>query len=110
MGNRAGRRKDRTEPLASPGIAHRGAAVITPAISILSAVEGLKLLGQQPEAYIIPATLVIIAGLFAIQRFGTRVVGTLFGPVMLVWFVTIAVIGINQIARNPQVIAAIDPA
>ena len=86
-----------------------GDAVITPAISILSAVEGLKLLDPALEAYVIPATLVIIAGLFAIQRFGTGVVGTLFGPVMLVWFATIAVMGIVQIARNPQVLGAVNP-
>ena len=86
-----------------------GDALITPAISILSSVEGLELLDPGFKAFVIPVTLVIIALLFAIQRFGTAVVGNLFGPVMVVWFLTIAVLGTIQIIAHPLVIAALSP-
>ena len=86
-----------------------GDAIITPAISVLSAIEGLKLLDARLEAYIIPVTLAIIVGLFAIQRFGTDIVGRLFGPVMLVWFVVIGALGAAQVAGNPGVLAAVSP-
>ena len=87
-----------------------GDAVITPAISILSSVEGLSLLNPGFTTYVIPLTIVIIFGLFAIQRFGTSVVGTLFGPIMVLWFVTIAVLGTIQIIAHPLVLAALNPA
>ncbi|WP_375410898.1 potassium transporter Kup [uncultured Methylobacterium sp.] len=87
-----------------------GDAVITPAISILSAVEGLSLLGDRFTAAVIPLTLVIVVGLFAVQRFGTGVVGRVFGPVMLAWFGTIAVLGAVQVAGNPIVLTALNPA
>ena len=87
-----------------------GDAIITPAISILSAVEGLTLLSPAFGNLVIPITLAIIVVLFAIQRFGTHIVGTLFGPVMLVWFATIGVLGAVQIVGNPQVLAAANPA
>lgn len=86
-----------------------GDAAINPATSILSAAEGMQLLGPGLERYVIRITLVIIVGLFAIQRFGTGVVGALFGPVMLVWFVTISVLGANQVIRHPGVLAALNP-
>ena len=86
-----------------------GDAVITPAISILSAVEGMKLLGGGFDAYVIPVSLAIIVGLFAIQRFGTAIVGGLFGPVMVIWFVVIGVLGATQVAANPAVLAAFSP-
>ena len=86
-----------------------GDAIITPAISILSATEGLTLLDPGFADWIIPLTLVVIVALFAIQRFGTHVVGTLFGPVMLVWFVAIALLGGAQVVRNPGVLAAFNP-
>lgn len=86
-----------------------GDAVINPAISVLSAAEGIQLLGPGLERYVIRITLVIIVGLFAIQRFGTGVVGALFGPVMLVWFATIGVLGANQVIRHPGVLAALNP-
>ena len=86
-----------------------GDAIITPAISILSAVEGMKLLGGGLQQYVIPITLVIVVILFAIQRFGTGVVGTLFGPVMIVWFVTIAMLGATQVVANPVVLQAFSP-
>jgi KUP system potassium uptake protein len=87
-----------------------GDAIITPAISILSAVEGLTLLSPRFGELVIPITLAIIVVLFAIQRFGTNVVGTVFGPVMLLWFATIGVLGALQIVNNPQVLAAANPA
>ncbi len=86
-----------------------GDAIITPAISILSAVEGMELLGAGLERFVIPITLVIVLILFAIQRFGTGVVGTLFGPVMVAWFATIAGLGANQIMANPVVLRAFSP-
>ena len=87
-----------------------GDAIITPAISILSAVEGLTLINEGLASYVIPITLVIIVGLFAIQRFGTGLVGGVFGPVMVLWFVTIGALGAVQIAANPAVLAAFNPA
>ena len=86
-----------------------GDAVITPAISILSAIEGLKLLDPSFEKLVIPLTLVIIVLLFAIQRFGTNLVGLLFGPVMVLWFVTIGALGLSHVIANPEVLLAINP-
>ncbi|WP_342358369.1 potassium transporter Kup [Terrarubrum flagellatum] len=87
-----------------------GDAIITPAISILSAVEGLTLIDERFAAWIIPVTLVIIVVLFAVQRFGTERIGGLFGPVMALWFLTILVLGLVQIIRNPGILAAFNPA
>ncbi|ATQ43829.1 potassium transporter Kup [Caulobacter mirabilis] len=87
-----------------------GDAMITPAISILSAVEGLSLLDQRLSSAVIPLTLTIVAGLFLIQRRGTGALGALFGPIMLTWFVVIAVMGAWQVALNPMVLKAINPA
>jgi KUP system potassium uptake protein len=84
-------------------------ALITPAISVLSAVEGLQLLDPDLKRWIIPITLGVIAALFAYQRHGTARVGSLFGPIMVVWFVVIALIGAVPIVRNPQVLAALNP-
>jgi KUP system potassium uptake protein len=86
-----------------------GDAVITPAISILSSVEGLSLISPHFTTFVIPLTLVIIVGLFALQRFGTAVVGSLFGPIMIVWFATIGVLGAIQIVAHPVVILAANP-
>ena len=86
-----------------------GDGVITPAISVLSAVEGLKVLTPALGHWIVPITLVIIIGLFVLQRSGTARVGAMFGPIMVVWFATIAVLGVVAIARQPQVLWAIDP-
>ena len=86
-----------------------GDSIITPAISVLSAVEGLKIAAPALESYIIPITMVIIAGFFAIQRFGTGAIGKLFGPVMIVWFLTLGALGIFSIIKNPQVIMAVNP-
>jgi KUP system potassium uptake protein len=86
-----------------------GDAVITPAISVLSAVEGLKLAAPALEAYVVPITLVILAGLFAVQSRGTGRVATFFGPIMFVWFSALAVTGGLHIADDPTVLFAINP-
>jgi len=84
-------------------------ALITPAISVLSAVEGLELLSPDFKQAVVPMTLAVLAVLFAVQRHGTARVGSLFGPIMVVWFVVIAAIGILPILRHPQVLAALNP-
>jgi KUP system potassium uptake protein len=84
-------------------------ALITPAITVLSAVEGLELLDASFGAAVLPITLVIIVGLFAFQRRGTARVGRLFGPVMVVWFGTLAALGALAILEAPQVLVAVAP-
>src|ERR1700719_1290947 len=84
-------------------------ALITPAISVLSAVEGLEVLNPGFKSAVIPVTIVVIVVLFAYQSRGTAKVASLFGPVMVVWFVVIAVIGAIPISRHPQVLAAVNP-
>ena len=86
-----------------------GDGVITPSISVLSAVEGLKVATPSAQPYIVPICVVILAGLFLLQRFGTGNVGSLFGPVMVVWFIVIGVLGAVGIARAPQVLGAVNP-
>jgi KUP system potassium uptake protein len=86
-----------------------GEGVITPAISVLSAVEGLKVGAPALAQFVVPITVVILLGLFMAQRFGTAFVGSAFGPIMLVWFVTIATLGIRAIAVRPDVLLAINP-
>ena len=86
-----------------------GDSVITPAVSVLSAVEGLKLAAPGLAHYIIPITVAVIIGLFLIQSRGTALVGALFGPVMVLWFLTLAVLGIREIAHVPQVLGALNP-
>ena len=86
-----------------------GDGMITPAISVLGAVEGLEIIAPQLHQYIVPVTLAIIVLLFAIQKRGTASVGSLFGPVMCVWFVVLAVLGLLQIESNPAVLAAVNP-
>jgi len=86
-----------------------GDGVITPAISVISAVEGLGVATSSAQPWIVPISLAIVIGLFVIQVRGTEKVGALFGPVMLVWFVVIAVAGIAAIAAHPAVLWAIDP-
>ena len=87
-----------------------GDSIITPAISVLSAVEGLNIITPALHAYIIPITMVLIAGFFAIQRFGTSAIGRYFGPIMIVWFLTLAGLGLRSIFDNPHVLMAINPA
>jgi KUP system potassium uptake protein len=86
-----------------------GDSVITPAISVLSAVEGLKLATPAFEHFVVGLTVVILIGLFAVQSRGTARVASFFGPVMLVWFLTIAVAGLLNIHDDPHVLAAINP-
>jgi KUP system potassium uptake protein len=86
-----------------------GDGAITPAISVLSALEGLAIATPQVEPYIVPAAVAILVLLFAIQPLGTARIGRAFGPVMTVWFITIAVLGIYGILKHPGVLAAINP-
>jgi len=86
-----------------------GDGVITPAISVLSAIEGLKLDAPHIAPLVVPLTLVILVGLFLVQRHGTEAIGRIFGPVMLVWFAAIGLLGLAGIARAPGVLAAISP-
>ncbi len=86
-----------------------GDGVITPAISVLSAVEGLEVAAPALHRWVVPLTLVVLTALFAAQRFGTAVVGRLFGPVTLTWFVVLALLGVVHIARHPQVLVALGP-
>ena len=86
-----------------------GDGMITPAISVLSAIEGLKIATPAFESYVIPITILILIGLFSVQRNGTARVGGLFGPVTLLWFVTIGVLGVLEIVREPHILAALSP-
>ena len=86
-----------------------GDGVITPAVSVLSAIEGLEIITPAFKPFIIPLALVILVFLFLIQHHGTARVGKLFGPVMLLWFATLAVLGVGSIVGNPGVLRALDP-
>ncbi|MBK8337315.1 MAG: potassium transporter Kup [Sterolibacteriaceae bacterium] len=87
-----------------------GDSMITPAISVLSAVEGLEVVAPQFKSYVLPITAVVLTALFWIQQRGTGAVGMLFGPVMCAWFAVLALLGVLSIARAPQVLAALNPA
>jgi KUP system potassium uptake protein len=86
-----------------------GDGMITPAVSVLSAIEGLGVATPAFEPFVLIITLAILIGLFSVQRFGTARVGVLFGPVTLLWFITIGVLGGAEIVREPQVLSAISP-
>jgi len=86
-----------------------GDSMITPAISVLSAVEGLKYAAPALEHYVVPLTVVILIALFAVQRSGTARIATAFGPVMIVWFSVLAVLGLMHISDDPTVLRAINP-
>jgi KUP system potassium uptake protein len=86
-----------------------GDGVITPAISVLSAMEGLKLVAPGFEHFIVAATIAILIGLFVIQRYGTERIGKLFGPVMVAWFAVIAILGAINIAKAPAILHAVNP-
>jgi len=86
-----------------------GDAVITPAMSVISAVEGLQIAAPRLGSYVVPITLVILVMLFWIQRRGTEIVGKLFGPIMLLWFLTLAVLGVYHIIKSPIIIEALNP-
>jgi KUP system potassium uptake protein len=87
-----------------------GDAVITPAMSVLSAVEGLEVATPLFKPYVVPVTIIILVGLFLFQPRGTASVGALFGPVMMFWFGTLGVLGVWNILKHPDVLAAINPA
>lgn len=86
-----------------------GESVITPAISVLSAVEGLEIITPDLKRFVIPITLTILVALFLIQKHGTAAVGKLFGPITLLWFISLAVLGIINIAKQPEIFMAINP-
>ena len=86
-----------------------GDGAITPAISVLSAIEGTKVATSSFEDWVVPISIVVLIGLFMIQRRGTAAIGKIFGPVMIVWFLTLAALGLPKIIGNPDVFAAINP-
>jgi len=87
-----------------------GDGVITPAMTVLGAVEGIDVYAPQFHDLILPLTLVVLTGLFAVQRFGTGGIGKAFGPVMLVWFAALTALGVPHILENPHVLVAVNPA
>lgn len=86
-----------------------GDGMITPAITVLGAIEGLNVVTPLFEPYVVPMAVAILIGVFAIQRHGTHRIGVLFGPVMLIWFVGLALLGVSWIVRVPIVLTAVDP-
>ncbi len=86
-----------------------GDGIITPAISVLSAMEGLEVAAPHLAPYVIPGTLLILILVFSVQRYGTASVGTLFGPVTLLWFITLAALGVPAIIREPHILVAVNP-
>jgi len=86
-----------------------GDGIITPAISVLSAVEGLKVAAPSLGSFVLPITIAVLSMLFAIQRFGTRLVGNMFGPVMALWFGILALIGAVEVVAHPRVLEALSP-
>lgn len=86
-----------------------GDGIITPAISVLGALEGVNVAADTLKPFVMPMAVAILIGLFAAQRFGTQSIGRAFGPVMLLWFIVIAILGLCAIARHPEVLTALDP-
>src|SRR5215831_18826170 len=86
-----------------------GDGMITPAISVLSAVEGLSVATHVFEPYIVPITVVILIGLFLVQSRGTSGIGAIFGPIMIAWFLVIAILGLPPILKNPGILSALNP-
>jgi KUP system potassium uptake protein len=86
-----------------------GDGMITPAISVLSAVEGVKVVEPSIHALVVPVTIAIIVGVFSIQRFGTHRIGRVFGPLMLFWFLVIAVAGLGRVVAHPEILKALSP-
>lgn len=86
-----------------------GDGVITPAISVLSAVEGMEVAAPALERFVVPITLVVLTVLFAVQKHGTGGIGKFFGPITLIWFVVLAVLGVSHVATNPAVLMAMSP-
>jgi KUP system potassium uptake protein len=86
-----------------------GDSILTPAISVLSAVEGLELIAPSLKTYILPISIAILIALFMFQKYGTNTVGKLFGPIVVVWFVTLGAIGVSHILHNPEILQALNP-
>ncbi|WP_279480879.1 potassium transporter Kup [Aureimonas sp. SK2] len=86
-----------------------GDAILTPAVSVLSAVEGLKVAAPGLDPYIVPIALAVIIGLYAVQSFGTSQVARFFGPIMSIWFIALALIGVSHIGDAPQILHALNP-
>ena len=86
-----------------------GDSVITPAISVLGAMEGLQVIAPSLEPWVLPGSLLVLVGLFVMQRFGTAAVGRFFGPVIVLWFLTLGVMGVVHILREPAILAALNP-
>ena len=86
-----------------------GDSVITPAISVMSAIEGLHVVNPSFESLVLPLSIIILSALFAVQRFGTSMVGRFFGPVMAIWFLSLAALGLPWALRDPEILAAISP-
>jgi KUP system potassium uptake protein len=86
-----------------------GDSIITPAISVLGAVEGLEVVTPTLKAYVVPLSLGVLIGLFFIQRIGTGAVGKMFGPVLVLWFIVLAVSGVSRIAQEPTILQALNP-
>ncbi len=87
-----------------------GDAILTPAISVLSAVEGLEVGAPALQSYVIPLAVIVLVSLFVFQRYGTAVVGAFFGPICVLWFLALAAVGVHNIAQNPVVLHAVNPA
>ncbi len=86
-----------------------GDSVITPAISVLGAMEGLTLVAPELQEWVVPVTVVILVALFAVQRFGTARVGRWFGPIIVLWFVVLGAVGVMHVVREPAILAALNP-
>jgi KUP system potassium uptake protein len=86
-----------------------GDSMITPAISVLSAIEGIEVVDPDFKDWVVPVTVVIIVALFYVQRRGTAAVGRFFGPVMVAWFIAVGACGVHGIARHPEILKALSP-
>ncbi|MBU3719000.1 MAG: potassium transporter Kup, partial [Actinobacteria bacterium] len=86
-----------------------GDGIITPAISVLSAVEGLEEVSTSFADWVVPIAIVILVGLFLVQRKGTGAVGKVFGPIMMIWFATLALLGLRHVIDNPDIIGSVNP-
>src|SRR3954468_19076489 len=86
-----------------------GDGMLTPAISVLSALEGIGVSNKSFEIFVVPLTLVILVGLFLLQSKGTEKIGKLFGPVMVVWFLVLSVLGVQAIVKSPEILRAVNP-
>ncbi len=86
-----------------------GGTMLTPAISVLSAVEDLEVATPALHTYVLPVTIIVLFALFALQKHGTVRVGALFGPIMVLWFLTLAILGVTSIVQHPEVLKAVAP-